>query len=356
MKTLSRWLLRESVIIPLISVFAGLIIGAIIMMFGGYNPFEAYQALFNKAFGNIYGIGETIRTITPLIFTGLAVAFAFRTGLFNIGAEGQFIMGSLAAAYVGIMLDLPAIIHMPLAVIVGGIVGGLWGGIAGFLKASRGVHEVITTIMLNWIALYLSNYLIRTHLLEKGQQKSETLAQSSWLSFSFLTDLFNNARIHFGFLIAILCAIVFYVILQKMKQGYELRSVGLNPHAAEYAGINVKSNIIKAMVISGMFAGLGGAVEVLGVTHNVTILPAFQGYGFDGIAVALLGGNAAFGSVVGAFLLGTLTFGATGMKLGAGVPFEIINIVIALVIYFVASRLIFKRLMNALNVNKQEEQ
>ncbi|MDP5274128.1 ABC transporter permease [Chengkuizengella axinellae] len=356
MKTLSRWLLKESIIIPLISVFVGLLIGAIIMLFGGYNPVEAYQALFKKAFGNIYGIGETIRTITPLIFTGLAVAFAFRTGLFNIGAEGQFIMGSLAAAYVGIMLDLPAIIHMPLAVIVGGVVGGLWGGIAGYLKASRGVHEVITTIMLNWIALYLSNYLIREYLIEKGQQKSVTLAESSWLSFAFLTDMFNNARIHFGILIALLCAVVFYVILQKMKQGYELRSVGLNPHAAEYAGINVKGNIVKAMVVSGMFAGLGGAVEVLGVTHNVIILPAFQGYGFDGIAVALLGGNTAFGSIVGAFLFGFLSFGATGMKLGAGVPFEIINIVIALVIYFVASRLIFKRLLNALNVNKQEEQ
>jgi len=333
---LSR-LFGETTIIPVLSILVGLLVGAVIMLAGNYNPILAYGSLFAKAFGDLYNIGETVRQITPLIFTGLSVAFAFRTGLFNIGAEGQFIVGALAAAYVGIMMPLPAYLHIPLALAASALAGGCWGAIVGYLKAARGVHEVITTIMLNWIALHLSNYVVRTVLLEKGLARSKHLPQSAWLSSPQLSEAFDHARIHYGILIALALCVLFYLLLWKTKQGFELRSVGYNPGASEYAGIDVKVSYVKAMFMSGLFAGIGGACEVMGVFHYLTINAAFPGYGLMGIAVALIGRNTAVGVLLGAVLMGVLTYGAAGMKFGAGVPEELINIVIALVIFFVAA-------------------
>jgi ABC-type uncharacterized transport system permease subunit len=329
-------------------------LGAVIMLAGNYNPVLAYISLFNKALGDLNSIGEVIRQITPLIFTGLSVAFAFRTGLFNIGAEGQFIMGALAADFVGIQMHLPWYLHLPLAVISGGLLGGFWGAISGYLKAVRGVHEVITTIMLNWIALYLSNFFIKAYLLEPGQMRSKFVDDSVWLSSTGLSQLFGNSRIHFGILIALVMAMLFYIILWKTKQGFELRSVGFNPDASEYAGINVSGNIVNAMFISGVFAGIGGACEVLGVFHYQAINSAFPGYGLMGIAVALIGRNTSIGVILGAILLGVLTFGASGMKFGADVPEELINIVIALIIFFVAASGIVEYLLKLFSKRNKE--
>jgi simple sugar transport system permease protein len=312
------------------------------MLVGGFNPILAYTALVQKVFGNMYNIGETIRQITPLIFTGLAVAFAFRTGLFNIGAEGQFIIGMVAATAVGISFELPAIIHAPLAVLAGGIAGGLWGSVAGYLKAKRGVNEVITSIMMNWVALYLANWVMNTFYVPKGQQRSEVIHESAMISLTWLSEMFDNARLHWGTLIAVVAAIFFYVIMWKTKTGYELRAVGFNPHASEYAGMNVSRNIFKAMFISGLFAGIGGASEILGVFHYQAILTAQPGYGFDGIAVALIGGNTPVGVVLAAILFGMLTFGGAGIQFSAGVPVELISVVIASVIFFVAAHGVVK--------------
>lgn len=342
MNKLARLIVKDSTLVPVVSVLLGLLLGAIVMLIGSYNPILAYSSLFSKVFGSLYSVGETIRQITPLIFTGLSVAFAFRTGLFNIGAEGQFIMGTLGATYIGISFQLPWFIHIPLAVIVGGLMGGLWGVIAGYLKAKRGVHEVISTIMLNWIALYLTNYFVRTFLLEPNQMRSKYIEHSSWLNSAGFTSLFDNARIHYGIFIALAMALIFYLILWKTRQGYELRAVGFNPHASEYAGINVQTNIVKAMLISGIFAGVGGACEIMGVFHYLSINAAFPGYGMLGIAVALIGRNSALGTILGAVLLGVLTYGAPGMKFGAEVPEELVNIVIAMVIFFVAASEIVK--------------
>ncbi|MCD1260450.1 ABC transporter permease [Paenibacillus athensensis] len=345
MRHFVKGLFRESSLISLISIFLGLFLGALIMLTGQYNPFHAYASLFNKSFGDLYSIGESIRQLTPLIFTGLSVAFAFRTGLFNIGAEGQFIMGALAADFVGIQLHLPWYLHIPLAVVAGGLLGGLWGSIAGYLKAVRGVHEVITTIMLNWIALHISNYFVKAYLLEPGQMRSKFIDKSVWLSSPGLSALFGNSRIHYGIVIALILAVLFYVILWKTKTGYELRAVGFSPEASEYAGINVNANIVKAMFVSGIFAGVGGACEVLGVFHYQAINTSFPGYGMMGIAVALIGRNTPVGTILSAILLGVLTYGASGMKFGAGVPEELINIIIALIIFFVAASGIVKLLL-----------
>ena len=354
MNSLKKLFLKDSTLIPLAAIFLGMFLGAVIMLLGSYNPLLAYGSLFQKAFGNLYGIGETIRQITPLIFTGLAVAFAFRTGLFNIGVEGQFIMGSVAAAFVGITLHLPWYLEAPLAVLAAGIVGGLWGAIAGALKAWRGVHEVITTIMLNWIALYFANYLVRMFLLEPGQQRSKFIDKAASISLPYLSDFFQNARIHVGILIALFCAYIFFIILWKTKLGFELRAVGLNPVASEYAGMNVKRSMMLAMLISGVFAGIGGAGETLGVFHYQAISAAMPGYGFLGIAVALIGRNTSIGTILAAVLLGTLTFGSAGMKFGAGVPEDIINIVIALIIFFVAASGIVRYLFTFFNRRKGE--
>lgn len=345
---------KDSFLVPLVAIVLGLLTGAIAMLAGGFDPILAYESLLNKVFGDVYNFGETIRQITPLIFTGLSVAFAFRTGLFNIGAEGQFIMGMTAACYVGVTYDLPMYIHAPLALMAGALVGGLWGAIVGWLKAARGVHEVITSIMLNWIALYAANYILATFLVDEGQQTSRKVKETAVISIGWLSEMFDNARLHWGTLIALIMAVIFFIVLWKTKTGFELRAVGFNPHASEYAGMNVNKNVVKAMFIGGLFAGIGGACEVLGVFQYQAIMAAMPGYGFDGIAVALIGGNTPFGVILGAILFGILTFGAGGMKFGAGVPIELIRIVIASVIFFVAAHGIVRFFLKPFLAKKKE--
>ncbi|KGE18942.1 ABC transporter permease [Paenibacillus wynnii] len=341
-------------IVPLVAILLGFLVGAIVMIVGGYNPIEAYSALFRRVFGSPYDFGEAIREMTPLMLTGLAVAFAFRSGLFNIGADGQVIIGMTAASVIGIKFaGLPMFILVPLAVIAAGLFGGLYAGIAGYLKAKRGINEVITTIMLNWIALFLSNYIVRTFLLLPGQNRSEDIPAS--LSMTFLNSLFDNARLHWGTFIALGAATFFYIFLWKTKQGYEMRAVGLNPHAAEYAGMNVGRNVVKAMFISGVFAGLAGAGEVLGVFHYQSIFASSPGYGFDGIAVALLGLTHPLGVILAAILYGTLTYGSAGMSFGADVPPELIRIVIGSIIFFIAAQGIVRWVLKPFYFKRKKE-
>ncbi|ANE47421.1 branched-chain amino acid ABC transporter permease [Paenibacillus swuensis] len=350
-----RIFVKDSAVYPLVAILLGLIFGAIIMLIGGYNPIKAYSSLLQQIFGSSYDLGETIRAVTPLILTGLSVAFAFRSGLFNIGAEGQFMIGMTTATFIGIKLNLPFLLHAVVAMVGGAIAAGLWGAIAGYLKAKRGVNEVITTIMLNWTALYLSNYIVVTFLLEKGQQRTTMIHENASISSSLLIDLFGGARMHWGTVIALLASTVFYIILWKTKQGYELRAVGHNADAAQYAGMNVKRNIIKAMFISGVFAGLAGTFEVLGVFQYQTNAAASPGYGFDGIAVSLLGMNNPFGVVLAAILFGGLSYGAAGMSFGADVPPEIIRIVIGSIIFFVAAQGIVRWLLIPFYAKRKKE-
>jgi simple sugar transport system permease protein len=333
-----RWLqLRQGTFsIALISLFLGLLVSALIMALGGYNPLSAYVHMVKGIFGSPYLLGETLRQITPLILTGLAASFAFRTGIFNIGAEGQFMVGQLAAVAVGILMPLPAFLHIPLAVGAAVLAGGLWAAIAGYLKAKRGVHEVISTIMMNWIALFLCNYLIREFL--KGRtERTESILPTASLSSERLSQWFDGARVHYGIFLALAAAVLVYFILWKTTLGFQLRAVGNNLYASEYAGINVKRNVVLSMFISGALAGLAGASEGLGVYGYMAISSGFPGYGFDGIAVALLGANTSIGIILAGILFGGMTFGAKGMQMSADVPYEIVRIVIALVIFFVAS-------------------
>lgn len=330
-----------NILVPIISVLLGLIFGAIVMLVFGYSPLAGYKALWQGAFGDAYYIGETIRQIIPYILTGLAVAFAFRTGLFNIGGEGQVIVGWLAAVWVGISFDLPMIIHLPLAVLMAAIAGSLWGFVPGILKARLGVHEVIVTIMLNYTALHLSNWVVR-YVLTDVQNRTENIKPTASLSSEWIAQLTSHSRAHYGIIIAILAAFIMWFIIERTTLGYEMKAVGFNQNASRYAGMSVKRNIVLAMMIAGAFGGLAGAMEGLGTFGYNSVKGGFTGLGFDGIAVALLGANNPFGVIVAAILFGSLKIGALNMPRGAGVPEELADIIIALIIFFVASSYIIR--------------
>lgn len=333
------------ILVPVVSVLLGLLIGGIIMLVSNYNPFSAYAALIDGIFGNGYNLGETIRAASPLILSGLAVAFAFRTGLFNIGVEGQLLVGWLASVYVGIHFDLPKVIHLPFAILAGAAAGALWGVIPGFLKAKFKVHEVITTIMMNYIALYTTNGIIRAYMLAPGE-RTKDIKESASLASPWLQQLTEFSRLHYGIVVAILAAVIMWFILWKTTTGYELRAVGFNQHASQYAGINVSKNIVLAMAISGAFAGAAGTMEGLGTYQYMTINNTFTGVGFDGIAVSLLGANGSVGIIIAALLFGGLKIGSLTMQSAAGVPTELVGIVIALIIFFVASSYLIRWLTN----------
>lgn len=324
-----------NILVPVVSVILGLIVGAIVMLVSGFSPVAGYSALWNGIFGDTYNMGETVRTITPYVFSGLAVAFAFRTGMFNIGVEGQLIMGWLAAAYVGQAFEMPTGLHAVVAILAAAVAGGIWAFIPGLLKAKLQVHEVIVTIMMNYIALHTANAAISA--ISDGGEKTDKIYPSASLASEWLASMTQFSRLHWGFVVAILAVIIMWILLEKTTLGYELKSVGFNKNASEYAGMNVSRNIILAMVISGMFAGVGGAMEALGTFGNMMKMTAATGIGFDGIAVALLGANQPFGVLLGAILFGALKNGGLNMPNEAGIPTEIVSIVIALIIFFVAS-------------------
>ena len=337
----------------LISIFLGLFIGAIILLAAGFNPLLAYSTILTGIFGRWKYISYTIIRATPLILTGLSITFAFRTGLFNIGAEGQFIIGAVTAAAAGYFFHLPWFIHIPVVILLAMITSGIWGGIAGFLKAKFGVNEVISTIMLNWVALNLLNMLVYTKGFQKpGNETSYDIHSSAiitllndwklssagraWLAdHPILSDVLKTP-INFGFIIAIIAAFLVWFILKHTTLGYKLRAVGLNIHAAKYGGINVNKNMIISMTIAGALAGLAGAVQVMGVSHNVSLLAAMEGYGFDGIAVSLIGSNTAIGCVLSGLLFGALKYGGQKIQPIMGAPSEIVSIVIGVIVFFIA--------------------
>lgn len=336
MNALSKLFKSSKLWIPIASVFLGLFVGAIVMLIFDYNPIEGYIALFDGVFGNKYFTGETIALITPYIFSGLAVAFAFRAGLLNIGVEGQVLVGWLAAVWIGISFDLPAIIHLPLALIAAALAGAFWGFIPGILKARLHVHEVIVTIMLNYVALRVTNSLVR-NVLSDRKEKTPSINDSASLKADWLTEMMDYSNIHTGIVLALIAALVYWYIMERTTKGFEMRAVGLNPHASQYAGMNVQKNIVFAMTFSGALAGLAGAMQGLGLFGYMAISSGFTNIGFDGIAIALLGASTAIGVVLASGLFGFLKIGALNMQAGAGVPPELVEIVTALIIFFVAA-------------------
>lgn len=321
-------IVRE-ILSPLIAVVAAFVVGGLIIALLGDNPFEAYGLLLSSSFGSIKDIGWTLHYATPLIFTGLAVALAFRCGLLNIGAEGQLYVAAFATAWVGIKfggtvvdifgkkedwswMSLPGWVLVPMCILAAVIAGGIWGAIPGILKAKFGSHEVINTIMLNFIAVALVGYFTQYFYKIPGDALMQTapIGEAAHIPKlnQFLTFLPADVPLNVAFLLAILMCLAVWIYLWKTKWGYELRAVGQNPSAAEYGGISPKKQIIVAMTISGMLAGMVAIGEVLGVRHNY--YHEFSGeWGFLGIAVALLGRNHPLGVFIAAIFFGVLLRG-----------------------------------------------
>ena len=325
----------------LVAILMAFVVGAIVLQLTGYSPVEAYGAMLRGAFGDTYGIGQTLTHATPIIFTALAFLFAFKSGLFNIGAEGQFLVGALGAAIVGISFErLPAVVHVPLALLVGAIAGGLWGFIPAFLKTRFGAHEVITTMMLSYVALYLTGYMVNYPFKAPGW-----VAQTVPISPSAaLPRIQPPTQLSASIFVAGLLTLGTQYVLRKTTFGFEIRATGLNPDAAQNAGINVDRKLILALVVSGAIAGLGGSGEILGV-HRRFIEGFSPGYGWDGLAVALVGGNNPYGAVLAAVLFGALRSGGMIMTRATGVPLDIVFLLRALVILFVAAPTLIRSLL-----------
>jgi simple sugar transport system permease protein len=349
---------RTAALVPLLAVLTALIVGGFIIILSdvdtlkkfGSDPLgaladswtlvtDAYLALAEGAFGSLDAWSETLVAATPLILAGLAVAIGFQAGLFNIGGQGQLIVGAMGGLIVGFYFDLPSIIHIPLVIVAGLLGGAVWGGISGLLKARTGAHEVITTIMLNFIALFLMRWSLKTDFIRiEGREdpisKSiETSAQLPRL-FGFIAD--TQLRVHLGFFVALLAAAFTYWLLFRSTIGFEFRATGYNPDAARYGGMNVTGLYIAVMAVAGSMAGLGGAVEISGLHHSV--VDGFQGtLGFDAIALALLGRSHPIGVVLASVLFGALVAGGRTMQAQTAVPIDLILVIQALVIVFIAA-------------------
>lgn len=331
--------------VPVVATLLGLLVGTLFILLAGADPVTAYQAFGHAVFGEPRMFGETLVSTIPLIFTGLAVALAFRCGLFNIGVEGQYLVGQLAAAWVGYRFVLPGVVHPAFAMLAAMAAGAVWAGIAGLLKAYRGVHEVINTIMLNYIGLYFTNWLLMAYLREpSGAAGAATPTVRPTAALA--QGLIQGSRLHAGLWIGLVAAAIVWFFLWKTAAGYEIRAVGLSPGAAEYAGINVAGNIVLAMALSGALAGLSGGVQTLAIAGRFYEPSGFAGYGFDGIAVALVGRNHPFGVVLAALLFGALERGGPAMQAIAGVPKAVIYIVQGSVIFFVAAEGLWSFLKN----------
>jgi simple sugar transport system permease protein len=341
--------LLRAAILPVAAVLAALAIGAVIIALSGADPLQAYAALLEGAVGRSRAIERTLEKATPLIFGGLAVALAFRGGLFNIGAQGQLIFGAIFAAFAGFAITgLPAAVHIPLALLVGALMGALWGALPGMLKAYTGAHEVITTIMLNFVALNLTDWLADGPWKDRSPgnivARTPAVAESAVLPTVGIVPL--------GVVLALLVALLVWWVIWRTTLGFELRTVGLNPSAALYAGISTRWVTVLAMVTSGFLAGLGGAVETLGVVGRFQ--PGFNvGLGFTAITIALLGRTHPLGVIPAALLIGAMQAGASRMQFDAGVSPEIIDVVQALILFFVAADVIIRRLLR-LRVTERE--
>jgi len=336
----------QAVLVPLLSVLTALLVGAVVIYASGSNPVLAYRGLWEGAFGSLQALSETAVWAVPYIFAGLALALSFQGGLFNIGADGQLAVGALVAAAVGYLLPqvlgapIPAPIHLPLTIFAGAVAGCVWGAIPGWLKARTGASEVINTIMFNYIALLVVSYLLNGPM--KDPSPTNMLARTPQIAESArMAPLFEGFRVHWGLPLAFLAAVVVWFILKRTALGFELRTTGANREAAEYAGINDRRVMIVTLGLSGLLAGLAGAVEVTGLHYRHDVGYS-AGYGFDAIAVALLARNQPLGVVLAAFLFGAMRNGASRMQFVAQIPVDIIAVVQALILLFVAADAIIR--------------
>ncbi len=351
----------SKILFTIISILLGLLVGALVLLIAGFDPIEGFKNLFLGVFKSPRNMGWAIVTSTPIIMTGLGVAFAFKTGLFNMGAEGQFIIGTIVAFLVGYNLNLPPVLLPIVAIVLAMVIGAIYGAIAGFVKAKFGIHEVISTIMLNWIAFYFQNFVVyrfrqpnSMSSFDVADKAKITLFTDAAKRFDGFFSKFFRAPIHWGTIIAIVAVIIVWYILNKTTLGYELKAVGLNREASEYGGINAGNKIIQSMAISGAICSLAGVTQVLGFTYNLSILSSMQNFGFDGLAVSLLASNNPIGVIFSGLFFGSLKYAGGNLQRTMGVPSEIISIIIGTIILFTAVPLVF-RIIKAKMRNKKSQ-
>lgn len=347
-----NWLRRTwgVIALPLISIVLAVVVGSLVIILsewlvvGQLKPdlaLKAYSALVNGSVGSFNAIVNTLVATVPLLLGGLAVGLAFKAGLFNIGAQGQFLMGALGSVIVGIQLrESPAIVAIPGAIIAGMLAGAAWGFIPGFLKATRGAHEVVTTIMLNFIAIAFLAFMVSGPLDVEGSPSPITLNVAN---ASLPIILGRNG--HLGIVIAPIMAILYGFLLFRTTRGFEIRVAGASPDAARYAGMAPKRLIIWTMSVAGSLAGMAGAMELLGQTHHMTASYGTT-VGFDAIAVALLGRTSPVGIVLAALLFGAMRSGAAAMQIQAGVPAELVGVLQATILFFLVASPVIKRLFH----------
>ncbi|MDN5343909.1 MAG: ral nucleoside transport system permease protein [Clostridia bacterium] len=338
----------------ILAILGALLIGVFIILANGDSPLVAYLAMYTGSFGDLYHLASTLANATPLIFTGLSVAVAFKAGVFNIGSEGQLYMGGIAAAVLGIYITgLPSAVHIPLALLGGFLLGGLFGVFPAILKVKTGADEVVTTIMANYVAILFTSYLVNYPLKPASAPMGMT---RDIMASAKLPLLYSLSRLNLGFVLALITIVLIWVFFKYSVRGYECRMMGQNINFARYAGLRVNNNIILAMLISGGLAGLAGAVQVLGVQYRF-VQDFSPGYGFDGITVSLMAGNNPFGILPAAILFGAMRAGGLAMELATKIPSELSSVLQALIILFVTARgSIASYFENKLASNEQKKQ
>ena len=331
----------------LMAIILGFLIGAIFLAVMGLSVGQAYGRLITSV-TSLKGFSYVIVYAIPYIMTGLSVAFSFKTGVFNIGCEGQFVVGSMAAAVVGILLgNLPGIVLIPLCFLAAMLAGALWGTIVGFLKTKWGINEVLSMIMFNWIAFYLSNFIAGIPAIHSdgSAEATKNISEhaSTLLSKDFINSLGLAPTANWGILVAVAMTVVIWIIIEKTTLGYELKAVGANRFSAEYGGINVNRSILTALAISGAMAGLGGALQLMGMGSRISVFSSQEGFGFAGIVVALMGCSNPFGVLAAGIFYGALTYGGSKLNL-VGAPTQLISVIVGTVVFFISISVIFENL------------
>jgi simple sugar transport system permease protein len=364
-------------LLPLLAVVGALMIGAVILLFLKTNPIEAYQVLLSGGFTSKNGLADTLVVATPLLLVGLGIVIAFRANVINIGAEGQLIVGAVLTTYLAVQLGdvLPGFVVIILCLLAGSLMGGVWGAIPGYLKARLGVNEILSTVMMNQIAIQVAYYLLRGVMMDPAELAAGTNIPHSarlpkptdlprftdiaqWLGFTetakeqgltgFWAELYGllvePTRLHSGLILAIIMGILVYIFLWRTTIGYRIRAVGLNPHASRYAGINVPGYMVLSLGLSGAFAGLAGAVEILGLHHRMFEPTAVSaGYGFSGIVAALFGKLHPLGTIPSSILFGGLLVGGDKMQRAVQTPQVLVTALLGLIVLFVVSSEIWSR-------------
>lgn len=347
-------ILESNVLYTIIAIIVGFLIGAVFLLIAGISPAVAYGKLVSSVFSKPKYLVWVLTYASPLIFTGLSVAFSFRTGVFNIGAEGQFVVGALAACVLGILVDVPVWIHVPLCIVAAAAAGFVWSLIVGIMKVKKGIHEVLSFIMFNWIAFYLSNYVVNLNGIHRdgSEATKDVLASARILFPQGIVDASGCSAANWGIVLAVLAAVIMWVLIEKTTLGYKLKAVGFNSNGALYAGIDADRSVLTALGISGALSGLGGAVQILGMSGRLSQFAGQEGFGFEGITVALIGSSSPIGCIFSGLFYGAMKYGGSKLSI-VKAPSEVVDIIMGCVILFIAISQVFRILFTRMAKKKE---